>query len=720
MKKLFCLLPILCFVSLMFVHPDLAFAESATDVDSLTTPASDDVSVEVINRLFGDGWQNLYFEDDSSEEANAIFKMLQAFNMVVMAGAAVMLLYIIGQGIIGTAHEGEPLGKKHSTFWTPVRSAFATSLLIPLPWAKGLSLLQALLLAFAYFGIGFADFVWDEGVDYMGEHGGQVTPLTNYDDAKNIARDALITQVIRHYRSQHMDLDAPNIVSEWVNEVDVQNDFSIASSAGESGYMTIYPEPTASDEADGINPGDYGMFTYKCQESTSPLCEGREQGIVTLFEILDEPANKIVQSLDGGEINLDTTAYSDAIKSYNDILLTAMDEQVVNESSEYEEQLDSFVTLAKSKGWAFAGAWYWTIAKYNRKAGEAVSNTPAYQSPHYEKFTDLGSSDLLTFEDLADEYADVSISKMQKVARGHHEKDNIIGSLMSFLNRPFATVDPIETLGLDQDPILALQSVGNKIITATVATVTAIEASRLASAGYDALDEGGAGWFASKIPVIGDVYKVTSAVAKQLLKDVWTIGLFLVIPLFVLGMTLAYYLPAVPFVLFTSAFIGWIILLIESIVAAPLWAASHVEGSDEGITGQKGKTGYMLFLGILMRPVLMVMGFFASYMIFSAVGKFLHESFSVFAAGLRAGFGISGFFTMMAMVIIIGSLTIVYAHKLFGLVTWLPDNVLKWIGQQVQNLGEQQDQAKSESHFSGGAGFVYNAGGKANRQFRAE
>jgi hypothetical protein len=109
----------------------------------------------------------------------------------------------------------------------------------------------------------------------------------------------------------------------------------------------------------------------------------------------------------------------------------------------------------------------------------------------------------------------------------------------------------------------------------------------------------------------------------------------------------------------------------------------------------------------------MIIGFFLSFMIISSLGEFLHTAFSTFSSGLRAGFGPSGLATFTGLTIIIGSITIIFAHKLFGLVSWLPDNVLKWIGQQVQNLGEKDDVAQAKTHFAAGAGFVYNQGSDA-------
>ena len=48
------------------------------------------------------------------------------------------------------------------------------------------------------------------------------------------------------------------------------------------------------------------------------------------------------------------------------------------------------------------------------------------------------------------------------------------------------------------------------------------------------------------------------------------------LPLLLYGLALAYYLPAIPFIRWISALAGWVILIVESLVAAPLWLCAHV------------------------------------------------------------------------------------------------------------------------------------------------
>lgn len=130
----------------------------------------------------------------------------------------------------------------------------------------------------------------------------------------------------------------------------------------------------------------------------------------------------------------------------------------------------------------------------------------------------------------------------------------------------------------------------------------------------------------------------------------------------------------------------------EAFVASSLWAAAHAPPEGEGMAGQ-GKLGYMLFLNILMKPALMVFGFFLSYELIHVVGMLIGDGFIIFATGMQAGYA-SGPIAFVALLALLTTLLVVASHKVFGLITWLPDNVLRWVGQQAQNLGEHNDEQK--------------------------
>ena len=57
------------------------------------------------------------------------------------------------------------------------------------------------------------------------------------------------------------------------------------------------------------------------------------------------------------------------------------------------------------------------------------------------------------------------------------------------------------------------------------------------------------------------------------------------LPLLLYGLALAYYLPAIPFIRWVSALVGWIILVVEALVAAPLWLCAHALPEGDGAAG---------------------------------------------------------------------------------------------------------------------------------------
>ena len=190
------------------------------------------------------------------------------------------------------------------------------------------------------------------------------------------------------------------------------------------------------------------------------------------------------------------------------------------------------------------------------------------------------------------------------------------------------------------------------------------------------------------------------------------------LPLLLYGLALAYYLPAIPFIRWISALVGWIILVVEALVAAPLWLCAHALPEGDGAAGQHGKRGYFLLLGILIRPPLMVCGFFAAVILMNVVGRLLGAGFEIFVGGTMQTkiIGITGTF---AMLVILGIVVIMTANKFFSLIHYLPEYVTNWIGQQFHGLGEKEDQAGVKNVFVGSTNAV-SSGAHGARELRGD
>ena len=147
-----------------------------------------------------------------------------------------------------------------------------------------------------------------------------------------------------------------------------------------------------------------------------------------------------------------------------------------------------------------------------------------------------------------------------------------------------------------------------------------------------------------------------------------------------------------PFLIWLAAIVGWIVLCLEAIVAAPLWLIGHAMPEGAGFAGQHGRTGYMLILSILVRPILLVISMFLSMIILQATGFLISNLFYPFAqsmntfSGFGSGLGITG--NIFLFFILAGTVTL-FCWDVFKLVTAIPDRIIRWVGQNIQNLGDE-------------------------------
>src|SRR5690606_12491539 len=146
-------------------------------------------------------------------------------------------------------------------------------------------------------------------------------------------------------------------------------------------------------------------------------------------------------------------------------------------------------------------------------------------------------------------------------------------------------------------------------------------------------------------------------------------------------------LPATPPILWVMAIAGWFVLLIESVFAAPLWAATLAFPGGDGWVSQRAIAGYMVMLSLFSRPTLMVCGFFASMLLMIVMSKVLMFLFiPAMASQLGGGalVAILGFFGIMAVFV----LTLIQiAHRSYGLIHEIPDKLPRYIGGGHENLG---------------------------------
>jgi conjugal transfer/type IV secretion protein DotA/TraY len=116
-----------------------------------------DLSFQMLSQLF----PSLFSSTGVSFANDAAAQMLQALNTALIGIASVMLGYHITAGVVASAHDGEVLGKRMHTIWTPIRIGVGVAGLVPI---SGYCAAQIIALQIVTASCGLANLAWDSYV----------------------------------------------------------------------------------------------------------------------------------------------------------------------------------------------------------------------------------------------------------------------------------------------------------------------------------------------------------------------------------------------------------------------------------------------------------------------------------------------------------------------------------------------------------------------------
>ncbi len=149
---------------------------------------------------------------------------------------------------------------------------------------------------------------------------------------------------------------------------------------------------------------------------------------------------------------------------------------------------------------------------------------------------------------------------------------------------------------------------------------------------------------------------------------------------FIWGAFYGVLLPMVPSLIVIFALIGWLILIIEAILASPLIALGLAHPSGQQFFGASEQST-MLLLMLFLRPMLIFLGVVISLVIGHCGLTMLNYAVEVFIADLITGsnWWVDGVMLMMLLVIYgyIAFLVLVQSYAVIGI---LPDKISAWLG----------------------------------------
>ncbi|CAN5301769.1 type IVB secretion system protein DotA [soil metagenome] len=736
--------------------PLLAFCAEDQDGSRfplVLTPPDTDVSVFYLANIFGvvDGVLH-------GGGSQIMGQMFGVFNAGALVLGGIIIIYFTLVSTLNTAHEGEFLGKRWKSIWIPIRAVTGIALLIPK--ATGYSALQIFVMWITIQGVGLADSIWNSALTYL-QGGGVIVQqalVPNKDVA--IASGKLLKSETCLFALQQAlrvgaqkarakgDKNIPTIPMITLNIIPIAADSTCGVRNGPPcvSLPDFHTEDPLFQKLTGIcgqvtwGKIDADVLAAKTGLSGAALKNLALSRQIAVQQILIDMSGP-GQIVANNWLQLDTPIgitppkplAVDKILSPRLLLNTAQDYQGIELPAQRtltkNNTVDKkFFEDAKAKGWMSAGVYYSNLVGLNVQvegvtadvpkvdANDAMgklkdnltTNLPTFVTDNIPGvipkltaiFTDTTESSLSTYIDNAPksdkDYGGRSDNKPKKhtLDVGSWFIKMIIQILLGFIYPLIEVFDTFDDLlhvqASGANPLVLIALMGNNM------TSFVTQFWLQSSLGIGGLSLGTAFFCGMSL---------TSAIntfVSMLFPFLWPI----LGACFINGLMMSYYIPLIPFILFLFGTIGWLVAVVEAMVAAPIIALgiAYPEGQHE-LFG-RSEQGIMMILNVFLTPAFMIIGFILGIILSYVAIWLLNFGFDTAFKSLPSTNDFFLYlFTSLARIVIYTILAIYIIQESFTPIHRLRDQILNFIGGPGSTLGAEFHRAATgaQSDTKGGA-----------------
>ena len=194
-----------------------------------------------------------------------------------------------------------------------------------------------------------------------------------------------------------------------------------------------------------------------------------------------------------------------------------------------------------------------------------------------------------------------------------------------------------------------------------------------------------------------------------------SIPIAITMPLVTAGFMLGFLLPLLPFFRFMLGVLGWLMLVFEAIMAIPLLALAHLKTDGEGFMGSMAQQGYMMILGLVLRPIMMVIGLIFGLIAFNTIIQVTNMLFVPAVIGslgsINAGETRMSMMSFIMNILLYSSFISVLANSAFKMIDMAPNSVMSWIGARMDSKVDDASTIQGNTMGSLNAVGMY-AGGR--------
>lgn len=373
--------------------------------------------------------------------------------------------------------------------------------------------------------------------------------------------------------------------------------------------------------------------------------------------------------------------------------------------------------VLRAKGTAYLGVFYFEFMKKNSKTLEATKLSFSHKMPNnmdWDHFYATTSTKIPKgIQKIIGELksnANISLpdneSKSNRVVREGHESiaKLVAGDSDNLWQYPTeivvnATTGILEVLVDENDPITGLVNAGHHIIGTMESLYLGLQLSKISlqvlSRTSEAAKEVAAG-AASDVPFLGGTSSglvrslwVGAKFGFSFIEDAMSLAQWLILPIFLAGIFLAFWLPSIPMIHWINTMVGFLIVAFNTFILVPALAISHLITTDNKLLGQKTNHGYMAIFQLLMYLPLVVISFFGSVMILMAGTKLIQVIFIPMMLAI-IGNSMSGLLTMFFFVFLFLGINFQMFNRCFALLSSTPEKLNEYVGGGAEMLDDKE------------------------------
>lgn len=587
--------------------------------------------------------------------------LLGQMNAAVLQVASLLLGYSVYAAVVQTASEGKLLGQRYSSTWAPLRIALIAALL-PMPEdspAKGLSVAQLAVIEVAKLGSSLAD----DSVSAVAERIRTVPlPVTSFPASK---AEPIVKDVLRNA-----------ICGELANTQDAL----VGIGEGRSAKIQIAVVKTADvpNRSTGATTITYSWDAFADKKFGTALCgqisvniAGGDTGLgkevrtliasahTSALDAIIPHAEKIAKTFAYTYIGQSASQWKDytpdpgvvgqLVDLYTATVDSKLKEVATTGTAAYRKMIADDV---EKFSWLGFGSTYYKISMLNASLITATNATPSSLSPvwtrDYKAKPEAGV--IMTIGDEAQ-------TMVRKLTAWFDAASNSVGNAVKSATdwQSFFEVGRILPILVD----MSNEDSGQGYATAMIRISTLGHMLITASYGVMAVSY--------VVPAAGTVAVLA-----------W-----------ILGGYLAYVVPAMPYIFFMSAVVAWLALVVEGLIAVPLFTMMHLRMDGEGFA--RGlETGYFTLLEIGLRPTMLVISTVAAFLVCNISLAIVLFTFTKALSSI-VGDNVAGVSALIFGAAILAIVCHSAVNFSFGLVIEIGNRVSAWMEARVQALGQRHD-----------------------------